>query len=350
MRYRAFPNTALTLSEVGFGLWTTGTDWWGLMTDDHAVELIREAFELGITFFDAADTYGNGRSEEQLAAALGAHRDEVVYATKFGYDFYTYGADRTGQYEIPKNFSPTFLRFALEQSLRRLRTDVIDLYQVHNAEMTEIENDELFALLDAFKQEGKIRYYGVALGPAIGYLYEGIESIRKRNVTSVQTIWNMIEQHPGTTMIEAAHRAQADSGFQIRVPHASGLLEGKYTETTVFPPGDHRRHRPRWWLTNGLEKVRRLRFLETPERTLGQTAIQWLLREPRVVTVLPNIYDREQLREFASAVDTPALTSEELDRIDQLFKDHFGVVEPPMSYQGTTAREAEPSSVDASPA
>lgn len=335
MRYRDFPNTTLTVSEVGFGLWTTGTDWWGEMRDDDAVQLIQEAFELGITFFDAADTYGNGRSEEQLAAALGAHRGEAVYATKFGYDFYSYGANRRGQYEIPKDFSPTFLRFALEQSLRRLRTDVIDLYQVHNAEMSEIENDELFALLEAFKQEGKIRYYGVALGPAIGYLYEGIDSIRKRNVTSVQTIWNMIEQHPGSAMIEAARRSGADTAFQIRVPHASGLLEGKYTETTVFPLNDHRRHRPRWWLPNGLERVRQLRFLETPERTLGQAAMQWLLREPRVVTVLPNIYDRNQLREFASAVHTPALTGDELERIDQLFQAHFGIVEPAIRYQGT---------------
>jgi aryl-alcohol dehydrogenase-like predicted oxidoreductase len=340
MRYRAFPNTALTVSEVGFGLWTTGTDWWGKMPDDEAIRLIEEAFDLGITFFDAADTYGNGRSEEQLAEALGARRDKVVYATKFGYDFYSYGAKRTGQYEIPKDLSPAFLRFALEQSLRRLRTDVIDLYQVHNAEMSEIQNDELFALLETFKQEGKIRYYGVALGPAIGYLYEGVESVRKRNITSVQMIWNMIEQHPGTAMIEAAQRYGADTGFQVRVPHSSGLLEGKYTETTVFPPGDHRRHRPTWWLPNGLEKIRQLRFLETPERTLGQVAIQWLLREPRVVTVLPNIYDRDQLREFASAVDTPALTRDELDRVDQLFEAQFGIVEPAVRYQGTMVEAA----------
>jgi aryl-alcohol dehydrogenase-like predicted oxidoreductase len=340
MRYRVFPQTDLSVSEIGFGLWTTGTDWWGSMTDREAVDLLRESFDLGITFFDAADTYGNGRSEEQLASAFGDRRDEVVYATKFGYDFYTYGTERKGQYEIPKDFSPTFLRFALEQSLRRLRTDVIDLYQVHNAEMTEIANDELFALLEAFKDEGKIRHYGVALGPAIGYLYECIESIERRKVTSVQAILNILEQHPGSAMIEAAYQANADTGFQIRVPHSSGLLEGKYSEATVFPPGDHRRHRPAWWLPNGLEKVRQLRFLETPERTLGQAAIQWLLREPRVVTVLPNIYDREQLREFASAVDTPALTTEELERIAQLFQDRFGVAEPPIRYQGTMVREA----------
>ncbi len=98
----------------------------------------------------------------------------------------------------------------------------------------------------------------------------------------------------------------------IRVPHSSGMLEGHYTAETVFPENDHRRHRPRSWLINGIKKVEQLRFLERPDRTLGQAAIQWLLAEPRVMTVLPNIYDRDQLREFAAAPDAPALTPEEL--------------------------------------
>ena len=95
----------------------------------------------------------------------------------------------------------------------------------------------------------------------------------------------------------------------------------------------HRRHRPREWLLNGVEKVAQLRFLELPNRTLGQAAIQWLLTEPRVMTVLPNIYDREQLREFAAAPETPALTAAELDAIDALYKKNFGIVEAPMAFK-----------------
>lgn len=342
MLYRTYPNTDLTVSAVGFGLWTTATGWWGEMTDVDAVAMLREALDLGITFFDAADTYGNGRSEEQLAAAFEGRRHEVVYATKFGYDFYNYGAERKGQFEIPRDFSPAFVRYALEQSLRRLKTDCIDIYQIHNAHLTEVENDELWAQLESFKTEGKIRSYGVALGPAIGWLHEGLDSIAKRNTTSVQMIWNILEQYPGRPMIDAAYAASADTGFMIRVPHASGMLEGKYAADTVFPEGDHRRHRPRSWLTNGVKKIERLRFLERPGRTLGQAAIQWLLLEPRVMTVLPNIYDREQLREFAGATDAPALGADEIERIAREYAENFGIEEPPMKYKGTMTREEAP--------
>jgi aryl-alcohol dehydrogenase-like predicted oxidoreductase len=227
------------------------------------------------------------------------------------------------------------VRFALEQSLRRLATDVIDLYSIHNAHLSEIENDELFALLETFKAEGKIRAYGVALGPAIGWLVEGVEAVRKRNVPNVQMIYNILEQFPGNEMLQAAIDANGDTAFQVRVPHSSGMLEGRYTLETTFAPSDHRSHRPRSWLVNGVRKVETLRFLEVPGRTLGQASIQWLLEEPRVVTVLPNIYDAAQLREFAAAPDAPPLTRGDLERIADLAATNFGVEEEPMKYKGT---------------
>lgn len=335
MKYRTYPKTDIAVSAVGFGLWTTGTTWWGEMSDDDAVALLREAAALGITLFDAADTYGNGRSEEQLAKAFGAGRESVVYSTKFGYDFYTYAGERRGQNEIPQDFSPRFVRYALEQSLRRLQTDVIDIYSIHNAHLSEIENDELFAQLEAFVAEGKIRSYGAALGPAIGWLVEGCEAVRRRNVANVQMIDNMLEPFPADAILNAAREAGAATGFQIRVPHASGMLEGHYTAETTFPPGDHRNHRPRSWLTNGVKKIETLRFLVTPERTLGQAAICWLLAEPEVMSVLPNIYDRGQLREFAAAGDMPPLSAAELQRIADLSATNFGVAEGPARYKGT---------------
>ncbi|MDP9025091.1 MAG: aldo/keto reductase [Candidatus Eremiobacteraeota bacterium] len=340
MKYRTYPNSNVTVSEVGFGLWTTSTGWWGDMTDDDAVAMMREAHDAGITLFDAADTYGNGRSEEQLAAAFSHCREDVVYATKFGYDF-SGGADkRRGQFELPHDFSPAFVRKALEDSLRRLKTDYIDIYQMHNARMDQIADDALWELLDSLKGEGKLRMYGVALGPAIGWLYEGVDAVKMRNVSSLQIIWNMLEQFPGDRHIKSAYDAKADTGFMIRVPHSSGMLEGHYTPETVFPENDHRRHRPRSWLVNGVKKIETLRFLERPDRTLGQAAIQWLLAEPKVMTVLPNIYDREQLTEFARAPETPALTDEELARIRQLAKTNFGVQEEPMNFKGTMTRDA----------
>ncbi len=334
MKYRAIPNSDVTVSEVGFGLWTTSTGWWGEKSDDDAIALLHEALDLGITTFDAADTYGNGRSEEQLAAAFAGRRDRVVYATKFGYDWYHHAGERTGQNEIVQDFSPAFVRYALEQSLRRLQTDYIDVWQMHNARMEQVLDGELFALLDGFKREGKIRTWGVSLGPAIGWLWEAIEAAR-RNAPMVQMIWNILEQFPGDDMIAAANEFGTDTTYWVRVPHSSGMLEGKYTKDTVFPPSDHRSHRPRQWLINGVQKVETLRFLERPGRTLGQAAIQWLLTEPRVGTVLPNIYGVEQLREFAAAPDAPPLDAADLARIAELRAANFGVGPEENNYKGT---------------
>ena len=341
MKYRTYPAGNVTVSEVGFGLWTTSTGWWGEKSDDEAVAMLHAAHDLGITFYDAADTYGNGRSEEQLAKAFGDRRDRVVYATKFGYDFSSAGDDvRRGQSELPQDFSPAFVRSALEASLRRLQTDYVDIYQMHNARMAQIDDDALWELLESLKREGKIRMYGVALGPAIGWLFEGVDAIEKRNCPSLQIIWNMLERFPGNEQIKAAYGAQADTGYMIRVPHSSGMLEGHYTAETVFAENDHRRHRPRSWLLNGIQKIEQLRFLERPDRTLGQAAIQWLLAEPRVMTVLPNIYDAVQLREFASAPQAPALTDDELARVDDLYANNFGIKEEPSSFKGTMTRDA----------
>jgi aryl-alcohol dehydrogenase-like predicted oxidoreductase len=334
MKYRTLPNTDVTVSEVGFGLWTTSTGWWGEKSDEEATALLHEALDLGITTFDAADTYGNGRSEEQLARAFAGRRERVVYATKFGYDWYGHAGERKGQNEIEQDFSPAFVRYALEQSLRRLGTEYIDVWQMHNARMEQVKDGTLIALLEGFKAEGKIRTWGIALGPAIGWLWEGVEAARV-NAPVVQMIWNLLEQFPGDRMIEAANSAGADTAYFIRVPHSSGMLEGKYTAETVFPPTDHRSHRPRQWLINGIKKVETLRFLEGPGRTLGQAAIQWLLAEPRVMTVLPNIYDAEQMREFAAAPDTPRLTPEELAKIEALRATNFGAGAETMRYKGT---------------
>jgi aryl-alcohol dehydrogenase-like predicted oxidoreductase len=334
MKYRTLPNTDVTVSEVGFGLWTTSTGWWGTMSDEQAVAMLHEARDLGITFYDAADTYGDGRSEQQLALAFAHQRDKVVYATKFGYDWENYSGERKGQNEIPQDFSAAFVRKALEGSLRRLKTDYIDVWQMHNARMEQVEDGSLYELLNQFKAEGKIRTWGIALGPAIGWLWEGIVAGR-RNAPAVQMIWNMLEPFPGDQMVQAAHEAKSDTAFFIRVPHSSGMLEGKYTRDTVFPPSDHRSHRPKSWLINGIRKVETLRFLEEPGRTLGQAAIQWLLAEPRVMSVLPNIYDRDQLHEFAAASDTPPLSREELARVAELAKTNFGVGEENNRYKGT---------------
>lgn len=329
MRYRELGKTGIKVSEVGFGVWTVSTTWWGVT--DHALRLglLRRAWDLGITLFDTADTYGNGYGEEILLEAFGGRREGMVLSTKFGYDIYGHPGERTGQTELPQVVTPEFVRHALEQSLRRLATDYIDIYLLHNPKMDHALNDDLWALLADFQREGKVRAFGASIGPRIGWRDEGVMLLERQPVTAVQIIHNLLEQDPGRAFIAAARAHNV--GLMARVPHSSGLLEGTYDENTTFPPGDHRNHRRADWLTNGLPKVRQLGFLsEGTGRTLGQAAIKWLLAEPLMASILPNIYNFDQLEEFAAAPDTPDLSPDELARVSDLYERNFGLEPAPI--------------------
>lgn len=323
MKYRRLGGTDIEVSEVGFGVWTVSTGWWGEVDDERSVRLLRRAHEKGINYFDTADTYGSGKGETLLFDAFGHMRDEVVISTKIGYDFYNH-TERRGQQERPQDWSEGFIRFALEQSLKRLGTDYVDFLQLHNTKMDAIENDALFGLMGELKREGKIRACGVALGPKIGWLEEGVKAMRERDLDGLQMIYNLLEQDPGRDLIETAR--ETNTGLVVRVPHSSGMLEGKYTKDTTFGKNDHRRHRPKEWLLEGLKKVEQLGFLtESGERTLGQAALKFILASPESVSTLPNIYDEVQLEEFAAAPATPDLTEGELARIEELRENNFSL-------------------------
>lgn len=148
--------------------------------------------------------------------------------------------------------------------------------------------------------------------------------MRERDLDGLQMIYNLLEQDPGRDLIETAR--ETNTGLVVRVPHSSGMLEGKYTKDTTFGKNDHRRHRPKEWLLEGLKKVEQLGFLtESGERTLGQAALKFILASPESVSTLPNIYDEEQLEEFAAAAATPDLTEGELARIEELRENNFGL-------------------------
>jgi aryl-alcohol dehydrogenase-like predicted oxidoreductase len=307
------------------------TCWWGVTDEAVGLRLLQQAYDLGITLFDTADTYGNGLGETILAKALGDRRHQITIGTKFGYDFYHHTA-RRGHEELPQDWSPAYTRVALEESLKRLHTDRIDLYQLHNPRLDAMQRDDLFALLDACKREGKIRAYGPALGPAIAarQIAEGAYAIEQRHVDTVYIIYNVLEPMLGEALFDAGRRQQ--TSFLVRVPHASGLLDGTVTEETVFAQGDHRVHRvsteecKRAWQVDGLKKARQLRFLTRGSgRTLAQAAIQYVLSEPSVASVLPNIYTEAQLREFAAAPETPGIAQDELKQIAQLSAANFGL-------------------------
>lgn len=325
MDYRELRGTPLTVSAVGFGVWTVGTNWWGINDRAEGIALLRRAFELGITFFDTGDTYGNGDAETIMREALGDVRDQVVIATKFGYDIYNHDP-RPNQRERPQDWSPAYMRRALEGSLRRLGTDRIDYYQLHNPRIDDIQRADLLAELEKAKGEGLIRAYGVALGPAFDLRQrdEGIEAVRLG--MPPQVIYNLLEQEIGAGIFPLAR--ERDISVLVRVPHASGLLDGTASRSTEFPEGDHRRWRintpeKRQQWEEALAKVEQLSFL-AEGRTLGQAAIQFILREPSVASVIPNIYDRAGLEEFAGYAAARPLTGGEDERVQALYRDNFG--------------------------
>ncbi len=327
MKYRRLGKTDLEVSEVAFGVWTVSTGWWGRIDEGDAVRLLKEAFDLGITLFDTADTYGNGAGEEVLAKALGPHRHEIVIGTKFGYDWYSQ-PQREGHKERPQRWDAEFIRYACEQSLRRLGIDYIDLYQLHNPRIDSVRSEEVFTTLEALVQEGKVRYYGVALGPDIGWEAEGEASMRERRVPFLHIIYSILEQEPARFFFPIA--PETETGLLARVPHASEILTDKFAEKPTFDANDHRAHRKQEWLDQAMRKREQVTFLtQDTGRSLAQAAIKFCLAEPTIAAVFPNITNRGELQEYARATEMRDLTQEELQRLFALYDNNFYLEEAP---------------------
>ena len=333
MEYRKLLGTDLTVSSVGFGVWTVGTTWWGVKDEAMGKRLLRQAYEQGVTFFDNGDTYASGRAEEMQREALGDVRDELVVATKFGYDIYN-NPERPGQQERPHDWTPAYVRKALEGSLKRLGTDRIDYYQMHNPRLEAIQKgsavaDDLFAELETLKSEGLIRAYGTALGPALNerQTLEGIASVRERRAPT-QIIYNLLEQLLGAPILPVAE--QEGVGVLARVPHASGLLEGYMDMNTTFEPGDHRNWRMttnekrKAWMEDGLKKVELLQPLLNG-RHISQLALQFALHSRAMASVIPNIYDETGLKRYTSLDSVAPLTEQEYNQIQALYAENFGL-------------------------
>ncbi|WP_408956977.1 aldo/keto reductase [Natrinema sp. 74] len=339
MQHRELGDSGVEVSEVGFGAWVVGTDWWGDRSEEDALEMIEYAVDQGITYFDTGDVYGHGHSEELLGQALSAVRDEVTVATKVGYDFYN--NPQAGHGELPKEMDPEYLREAVEKSLDRLDMDSIDVLQLHNANVEEITPDVL-ELLDELEEEGLIDATGLALGPSIGWLAEGDLAI-EAEFDSVQLVWNVLEQEVGNHFLETIARTDSSTSLIPRVPHSSGVLNEQVTPDTELGEGDHRGFRPDEWYETGWEKLEQLRFLERAaprsvadssggdlrerdgERTMGQAAIVWLLSHDPVATVTPTFRTTDDIDEWAAASDLPRLTDEEMARVDDLYANDFDI-------------------------
>jgi aryl-alcohol dehydrogenase-like predicted oxidoreductase len=322
MRYRRLGSSELVVSEVGFGTWTIASDWWG--TVDDADTMIGAALDAGITFFDTAPVYGKeGAGETLLAPLLKSHRDEIVLTTKCGYDI---SAERRfpGQSERPHDWRPESIRRQLDESLQRLGTDHIELYQLHNPRIEPILADDLWAELERLRAEGKVRELGVALGPAIGWVEEGNRSIDDRPIASLQTVFNILEQEPGLTFARRPRVENGEVSLIARVPHASDTLSGKLTKDSVLDPSDHRAHRNRDNMLDNFEKADTLSFLWGPEtgRTKGQAAIAGILAQASFANVMPTVVSAAEVTEYAAASDVP-LTDDERSRVDELWSRNF---------------------------
>ncbi|MFZ0568494.1 MAG: aldo/keto reductase [Nitrososphaeraceae archaeon] len=324
MKYRKLGKSGISVSEIGFGAWTIGMDWWNKkIDDDEAIRMLKKAYDLGINFFETADVYGKGKSERLLAQAFkDMHNDEIIYSTKWGYDIYN--AEQIGHNELPQKHNPEFLHHALQQSMNRLHVDHIDVYSLHNPKMTAILDDQLFESLDSLVKAGKIRSHGVALGPAIGWEEEGLIALQKRNITCLQTVYNILEQDPARSFFDQASLNEV--GLLVRVPDASGVLTGKVNERTVFDKNDHRNTRKRDWILQAIRKVEKLKPLSDSNGwDITQLAIKFILSQKVVSVVLPTVVDMEEIEMFAQMSDGKYLTNSELSQITELYNNSFFV-------------------------
>lgn len=317
MKYRRLGKSGIKVSEVGFGAWTIALNWWGKkISEDEARQMLRKAYDCGINLFETADMYGKGKSERLIGEALGDVRDDIVISTKYGYDFE--GVEQVGHAELPQSFDPRFTKRALDASLRRLGTDRVDVYGLHNPKVGHIRDEESFRFLDELVEEGSVGSLQVALGPAIGWLQEGIEAMSKTNVAAVQTVYNILEQTPGNQLMKEA--ARRDVAILVRVPDASGMLTGKITADTKIPKDDHRRDRKMAWRMKALSQMEELRpVAERNGLSMTELAIKFILSKEQVGSVLPTVVSSEEIEMFASISDGRYLPRSDMAEIDRIY-------------------------------
>jgi aryl-alcohol dehydrogenase-like predicted oxidoreductase len=305
MRGRSLGGTGLTVSEVGFGGWSIGGRDYGPTYDRESLAAIRRALDLGVTFFDTADMYGDGRSERLFGEALSGLAGKVVVATKGGYDVAR---------GLVKDFSRVHLEKAVAASLKRLKVDRIDLYQLHNPAADLLKGSELFEIVEDFQQRGLIRHYGISVSDAESARLV----IRRGTAATLQLVHNLLR--PQILQAIAPDVEQAGIGVIVRTPIEYGILSGKYGAGAHFHVTDHRATR---WTPEQfaalLTKVESFRFLVHGEvKTLADAAVRYVLTSPQVSTVIPGIKTPAQIEDFVRASDPPYVGAEDLRRIRAL--------------------------------
>lgn len=314
MKDRVLGRTRMNVPEIGFGAWAIGGNEHGNSygpTDD-AISLLalKRATELGTGFVDTADVYGWGHSEELLGAALKDRRADVRLATKVGADFYHGG--------VRIDFSPEYIEFALDQSLQRLQTDYVDLYQLHNPPLALMGDPATYEVLDALEAENKVRHYGVSVHQPM----EAIMAIQTGKPTVVQLPFSIFRQEWIDEVFPLA--AKYKVGLIAREPLGNGFLTGKYGADATFPHGDIRHQWPTEMVRAQVRASQRLApLLARDDRTLAQAALKFVLAFPEVSVTIPGAKTPAQVEENIGASGAPDLTRDEVARVRELYENRF---------------------------
>lgn len=300
MQYRTLGRTGIRVSEIGFGAWAIGGSaeasgvpiGWGRSSDDESLAAIRRARDLGVTFFDTADSYGFGRSESLLGIVLSRHRKDVVIATKVG-------VARNSTGDLRKDFSKQHIYHAVDGSLKRLRSDYIDVYQMHNPTIDDLQRGEIQEVMEQLQDDGKIRFWGVS----ISTVQEGLEIVRRGWGHTLQVLYNVLNQAPADELLPLAK----ERGFGViaRVPLASGLLTGKYRQGATFPADDIRQS---FLTSRRLSEVKQRvdevkAIVGGAARSIAEGALRFVLANDAVSTVIPGARNARQVELNVAATE-----------------------------------------------
>jgi len=319
VNYRIFGRCGWAVSEVGFGAWAIGGGW-GQVEEKDAISALHRAIDCGVNFIDTADVYGDGRSERLIARVIKERREQVFMATKAGRRLSPHTAD---------GYNEKNLTAFVERSLKNLETESIDLLQLHCPPTEVYYRPEVFEVLDKLVAQGKIRYYGVS----VEKVEEGLKAIEYPGVRSVQIIFNMFRQRPADLFFSRCREKRV--AIIARVPLASGLLTGKITRDTVFPPDDHRNFnrfgqafdRGETFagvdLERGLQAVSELKEIVPEGFTMAQFALKWILMFPEVSTVIPGAKNPRQAEENALTSALPPLQEAVLEKVREIYERHI---------------------------
>ncbi len=312
MEYRTFGRTGWKVSAIGFGAWGIGGDVWGPTDDKTSLATLHRAIDLGVNFFDTADVYGDGHSEQLIAEVRKARSEQIIVATKAGRRLVPHNASGYNRQNLT--------RF-VERSLRNLQMETLDLLQLHSPPSEVYTMPEVFGILDDLVQQGKVRFYGVS----VERVDEALKAITYPNVQSVQIIFNMFRLKPTEQFFKAAREQQI--GILARVPLASGMLTGKFTSSTQFDPNDHRnfnRHGEAFDqgetfsgvdYETGLQAVEELRTLVPDGATMAQFALRWILMFPEVSSTIAGAKNQQQIKDNVQAASLQPLSDETMRRV-----------------------------------